>query len=811
MRGKYVNRILAAVIGILLIAAGVMSNVAAEQLPRSWKPYLWLSWLLLPGAYAAVYLLRQALRRKTEDTFVAPKERRSAFSRRTLLDDIKKRVTGDLGKWIHGGELIPLVLEEQEKPISAPLADLLWERRGVLITGDAGAGKTTTLTLLLQDLLGQAIAREDELIPVVFSLASWTSASGKLEDWLIHRLRADYGVNPDVARSWVTQEEILPLLDGLDEVTLGHRAACVQAINDFRDRHGQLPLVVTSRAADYASLGVRLTLPLVLRIRPLSHAQVDRYLQHRGVRAPHGDQDLWGLLQTPMLLSLAVRAHQDLPPAIGYGSLSDRERGLIGTFVRLSLPSREDERTLAFMGRALALRPGSTFHVEFISRSWLPWAYRWLAAVCTALPAAVLGMAAGYFAAGLVFEDSGRQLLVALLVGGVAGIATAKADNETHPPSAGRSLAVPFAMTGMWAVSTLAGGLVGGLAGTVLSFLHVTVLGLWENSPARDAAFVYDLGVLAFSGLLLGVVPAGLLIEIDKRRDLADLPPGGGLAAEAKLGLRLLVLPGLVAVAFVCWTAGPAGTIAGVLLALLAAYIGSGRRLVAHRCAVLLLSLPGLVARRPLSFLEAAAAAGVLSKAGGGYRFAHRLLLEYFARTDLPGLSTGYRLGGEPVVELRPDIAMVRARELAASGEGERAVVVLRYAGFIMPAREFAPVALAVAASLEPPAGAADHFIAAHEVVIDAGDPDVSREAAFRLATFLSSAGHDNPHTEQDWRTAAAKHFRLIVASGHPEWAPKAKDRLANTSFTVPQQRFAAWEEKLREQRDAPYAYAGIM
>jgi len=36
------------------------------------------------------------------------------------------------------------------------------------------------------------------------------TASGTLDDWLT----VEYRVNPDVARSWVTQEEVLPLLDG---------------------------------------------------------------------------------------------------------------------------------------------------------------------------------------------------------------------------------------------------------------------------------------------------------------------------------------------------------------------------------------------------------------------------------------------------------------------------------------------------------------------------------------------------------------------------------------------------------------------
>lgn len=67
--------------------------------------------------------------------------------------------------------------------------------------------------------------------------------------------------------------------------------------------------------------------------------------------------------------------------AVGQGSVPERRQQLVGTFVRQALrvpPEVPDARErgplrhIAYLARALALQPGSTFHVKFISRSWLP-------------------------------------------------------------------------------------------------------------------------------------------------------------------------------------------------------------------------------------------------------------------------------------------------------------------------------------------------------------------------------------------------------------------------------------------------------
>lgn len=77
---------------------------------------------------------------------------------------------------------------------------------------------------------------------------------------MIDELNLRYQVPRVLAQAWVEAEQVLPLLDGLDEVALEQREACVEAINEFRQAHWLLDMVVCSRSADYAALTTQLRL-----------------------------------------------------------------------------------------------------------------------------------------------------------------------------------------------------------------------------------------------------------------------------------------------------------------------------------------------------------------------------------------------------------------------------------------------------------------------------------------------------------------------------------------------------------------------
>src|SRR5947209_447918 len=118
---------------------------------------------------------------------------------------------------------------------------------------EPGSGKTTLLLKLTRDLLSRATEDETYPVPVVFNLSSWAVKRQSLAAWLVGELNSKYQVPRKLGQWWIATDQILPLLDGLDEVAQEHRATCIGAINAYRHDHGIVPTVVCSRTADYRS------------------------------------------------------------------------------------------------------------------------------------------------------------------------------------------------------------------------------------------------------------------------------------------------------------------------------------------------------------------------------------------------------------------------------------------------------------------------------------------------------------------------------------------------------------------------------
>lgn len=170
----------------------------------------------------------------------------------------------------------------------------------LLILGAPGAGKTTLLLELASDVLDRAEHDSTHPIPVIFPLSSWAARRLPLAAWLVDELTKRYDVGRSLAQAWVDDDAILPLLDGLDEVAPKHRGACVEAINSYRREHGFLPLVISSRLADYESLAIKLRLHGAILVPPLTRDQVKAYLRQIGLRvAPSNTSPWWDLLDTP--------------------------------------------------------------------------------------------------------------------------------------------------------------------------------------------------------------------------------------------------------------------------------------------------------------------------------------------------------------------------------------------------------------------------------------------------------------------------------------------------------------------------------
>ena len=148
-------------------------------------------------------------------------------------------IEGVLEHSLHGAALIALGLAEhpnavanpwqlvlqhletspQQLPTGTPITQV-YDRAGeeLLILGAPGSGKTTLLLQLTRELLSRAQHDEHHPLPVVFNLSSWAIKQQPLAAWLVEELNRTYQVPRLLGQAWVDANQILPLLDGLDDL-----------------------------------------------------------------------------------------------------------------------------------------------------------------------------------------------------------------------------------------------------------------------------------------------------------------------------------------------------------------------------------------------------------------------------------------------------------------------------------------------------------------------------------------------------------------------------------------------------------------
>jgi hypothetical protein len=520
-------------------------------------------------------------------------------------------------------------------PGSARISDIFDDmQRELLILGAPGAGKTVLLLQLAQALIARARADASKPIPVVVNLASWAAESKPLADWLADELHQKYRIPRLVAQTWILNQQITPLLDGLDEVAEASRSACLEAINAFRASHTRTDLAVCSRAQDYALLTGKLDLRGAVVLEPLSEAQIAAYLDRddlAGLRAVlAGDPTLREMTGIPFLLNALVYAYRGLPPeqiALPEGSSPEaRRQHLFDRWVerRLTTPTARAEaaytpqqtrRYLGWLAHKLSALRQTVFYLEGLQPDWLDTrGGRWLYYLCAGLLyGAVFG---GFLALVLIlFPNTAFPPpwgLVGGLLVGMLLLASAR-DRE-------RIGHVQVIEKLVWNWRNAALGLI---------FVSVTTLALLLTAEQNG---------LAALPLLL---PLLLLAGLETRENSSGRSaPNDGIHQTFWNFVRITLASGAAfALTFLLYfsQANEAGwslfislafgLAAGVWIAL--SLGGSG--VVKHALLRFLIWLSGGLPWNAGHFLNYAARHALLRRVGGGVIFAHRYLLDYFA------------------------------------------------------------------------------------------------------------------------------------------------------------------------------------
>jgi hypothetical protein len=371
----------------------------------------------------------------------------------------------------------------------------------LLILGEPGSGKTTTLLELAAILLGRVKTDAKERVPIVLNLSSWEKKR-PLTEWIADELSEKYRVPRKIAQSWLQNDYLLPMLDGLDELSTAVQPDCVAAINAFIEKSNPSGLVVCCRLNEYRWLPERLQLNGAICIEPLSKDDVDRYLTSSGSKlaalreAVNTDPVLQELAQTPVMLSVMSLAAQgdgadELTGQKG-NSPDERRKQVFQLYVEQMFkhkgtPSSKfsKEKTtgwLSWLALKMKEHSQSVFLVEGLQPSWLDskakhTTYRIVVALSLGL---IFGLTGGLIF-GLNLALSDERLLGGLVFG----------------LNQGSALGLPSGVIGC-----LIGGLIFGLTGG-LTVLVAVGLGCWWKSPLKN-------GVMSGSifGLIGGMIGA---------------------------------------------------------------------------------------------------------------------------------------------------------------------------------------------------------------------------------------------------------------------------------------------------------------
>lgn len=381
----------------------------------------------------------------------------------------------------------------------------------LLILGAPGAGKTTLLLELCDALLVRAEGDETQPIPVIFNLSSWTPQHSPLEYWLVEELNGKYDVPTKIGHHWVVSDMLLPLLDGLDEVVVEQRSACVAALNTYRSAHFT-PIAVCSRIADYETISTKVKLQGAILIQPLMEEQIDTYIHqskaHNLQVALQHDPELRELASTPLMLNVLALAYtnQMWIRTDGAPTATEQRHDLLNAYIiamfrRRTLghePHSHQQliHQLRFLARQNVQRTQPMFLIERLQPDWLPHVaqrrmFTILVFLALCIPASMLfGIGSG-LPITLGTHSLGVGSISGLMIGIACSLTLWLAVSNTGQPSWVGGLLVGGLFG--WAFGLSSGmsfganvGIKTGLAVAIITSLAVSVFSFWQSQAPQQ-------------------------------------------------------------------------------------------------------------------------------------------------------------------------------------------------------------------------------------------------------------------------------------------------------------------------------------
>jgi hypothetical protein len=252
---------------------------------------------------------------------------------------VERRVQVQLGDMVRRGSALDLRVRQGHEPAGpvnrAPQVaaeswiDICaeWSRAPdcIAVVGEPGFGKTVSILLLLENV--NQVSEPGATVAELFPLTEWlrwrASHDGeRFDHWLGDQLASTYPwMTVEASRALIAAGLVLPLLDGLDELSASDRTACAAAIDAYAGRGAsRRPFAVTCRSDEYRELGAgRLRIDRWVELIGLERAQIVAQIKLQASqqggweallrRVEGGDRELLSLFRSPLRLALALEAY----------------------------------------------------------------------------------------------------------------------------------------------------------------------------------------------------------------------------------------------------------------------------------------------------------------------------------------------------------------------------------------------------------------------------------------------------------------------------------------------------------------------
>lgn len=589
----------------------------------------------------------------------------------------------------------------EPRPLEDDLLEFVLRVERLLLVGQPGAGKTHTLRTLCGQLLEVAVQDDSLPVPFIINFSTFSNFRGNLRAWLAEGLKESASIPMEIGSALLAQGQLFLLIDGLDEMAAETRTRALAELNTLISA-ADIALsrcIVCSRTLEYAEANIPLVLPAALELQPLSSSQVqDAFAQAGPPVAPlcaamANAQELESLLQTPLLLSVAVRAFAGTPDLMLSGRASVELRQVlydayVAQMLRRTTANRVQAailtlRCLRWLAQHLNQEQSSLFLLE-----WLQ-------------PESLTGKRTYRMVFRLV-RGSAFGLVIGLVIG-LFGALKAWSSHETVRWRVFVLAFFPVMESTMGLVGGLVGGLIGGLSSIwvnirdaekieLIERLHWSrahTMRCWKDHLRSSLNTGLGVGLVNLVGLLglgtydtlairliislLASLFVGLCVTLVtlpirlfakgwvKELHAQSAHPNEGIRSSLRNGLRVGLGTGLIFGLSIMLGAGLfARSREGLFVASLVAPIsglavglgGGFGEVLKHYVLRAFLWREGKLPLRLVPWLESCRARLLLRRQGGSYMFWHITLQDYFAELDDVRLAEmAKRIEAKPVYE----------------------------------------------------------------------------------------------------------------------------------------------------------------